>query len=328
MMMLFTVEGILITLVNNLINNNNNLLASRMGASDYEISLVITLPQLVGMLVLIPGGILTDRMTSKRKMVVAALACLIFTYALLGFVPMLGVHRLKAFLVLLAVSLGPMTIYTVSWQAYFSDVVDIETRNSILTARTGFTFLIGTIITLCSGALLSSAGTNERKIIMHQIFFWIAGVILLLQIFVLKKIKSSQEQNPSIIRLRELKTTFRELKQNKKFLNFICVAIFFYITWHIDWTLYYLGQVDYLGLNEAWLSYVNIGGAIMQFLTIGFWSRLNYKRGVRFAIIFGSVGLTLAPLAMIIATSASVHSSKVLFLIFSIITNFDGNNNA
>ena len=36
----FTMEGILFTLVNNMINNNNNLFAMRLGASDMEISLL------------------------------------------------------------------------------------------------------------------------------------------------------------------------------------------------------------------------------------------------------------------------------------------------
>jgi Na+/melibiose symporter-like transporter len=305
-----------------LIGNNNNLLVTRLGASDFEISLVITLPQLVGMLVLIPGGILTDRMKNKRNMVVAALASLIVTYVLLGFAPMMGSSRLTIFLILLAISTGPMTIYNVAWQAYFSDVVDIETRNSVLTARTGVTFLVGTVITLCSGALLAAAGTVDQKIVIHQIFFWVAGVFLLLQIWVLRKIQSKEVAVSPKFKLQDLKTAFVELKANKKFLGFITVAIFFYVTWHIDWTLYFIGQVDYLGFNEAWLSYVNIGGAIMQFLTIGFWSRLNRKKGVRFAIIFGSLGLAIFPLAMIISTSISVSVSKPLFLILNIIANF------
>lgn len=322
MMLLFTLEGILITLVNNLIGNNNNILATRMGANDFEMSLVITLPQLIGMLVLIPGGILTDRMINKRKMVIISLACLSSTYVLLGFVPMLDSYRLSTFLALLAISTGPMTIYTVAWQAYFSDVVDVQTMNSVLTARTGFTFLIGIIVPLGSGALLASAHTIDHKIMIHQIFFWVASACLILQIVVLKKVRSGQIKLPSKIRFRDLKSAFLELKQNKKFLGFIGVALFFYLTWHIDWTLYFIGQVNYLGFDEVWLSYTSIGGAIVQFLTIGFWSKVNKKRGVRYSIIFGSIGLSLFPLIMITATSIPVQSGKIVFILLNSISNF------
>lgn len=318
-LLLFTLEGILITLINNLVGNNNNLFATRLGASDYELSLVTTLPQIIGMLVLIPGGILTDRMINKRSMVNTSLFFLIVLYLMIGFVPFLGTYRLIAFLVLIAISTGPMTTYNVSWQAYFSDIVKIEARNSILTYRTSFTFLISIIIPLASGAILSYAHTVEGKLKIHQTYFWIAAVMLCVQIFVLKQIKSNQEHVPSGIGIRDLKAALVELLRNKKFLGFVSVALFFYMSWQIDWTLYFIVQVKYLNMNEVWLSYTSIGNAVAQFLTIGFWSHLNVKRGVRFGIIFGSLGLIIYPIGVLVATSAQVTQGRIIFLAFNAI---------
>ncbi len=87
------------------------------------------------------------------------------------------------------------------------------------------------------------------------------------------------------------------------------------MSWQIDWTLYFLGQVRYLKMNEAWLSYVGIGGALVQLATIGFWSRVNEKYGVRFGIIAGSIGLTAAPLIMIISTSVPQSIGPTLLLV-------------
>lgn len=78
----------------------------------------------------------------------------------------------------------------------------------------------------------------------------------------------------------QLKGVFFELLHNKKFLGYVGVALFFYATWHLDWTLYFIGEANYLKLDEAWISYVNIGTTVMQILTIGFWSRMNYKYAV------------------------------------------------
>jgi MFS family permease len=321
-LVLFTIEGTLITLINYLIGYNNNLFATRLGANDYQLSLVTTLPQLVGMLVLIPGGILTDRMKNKRSMVVIALSALTVCYIMIGFVPMLGSNRLIAFLLVLALSTGPMTIYTASWQAYFSDVVPIEERNKILTSRTAFTFLMGIIIPLGSGALLASATSVDDKIKIHQVYFWLAGILLLTQIFVLLRIKGKQGSTTQKIRLMDLKFVFHDLIQNKKFLGFIFVALYFYVTWHVDWTIYFISQVNYLKLNEAWLSYISIGNALMQFITLRFWSRMNVKRGVRFGIIFGSLGLVGHSLAMIIATSVPLPQGKIIFLILYTLASF------
>ena len=319
--MLFALEGMLITVVNNLVGNNNNIFATRLGASDLQLSLLTTIPQLVGLMVLIPGGILTDRLKNKRSMVMVSLLLLTVFYALIGCVPMLQSNRFTAFLILFAASVGPMTIYNVSWQAYFSDMVSTKEQNHIITYRTALTFVIGIIIPLVSGSLLAAANTNDGKIRLHQIYFWIGAVLLLLQVMVLKQIKGTPVSSSAGRQNDQLKGVIAELLHNKKFLGFVSVAIFFYVTWHVDWTLYFIGQVNYLKLNEAWLSYVNIGNAVVQFITIGFWSRLNNKFGVRFGIIFGNIGLALCPICMIVATSLPLPQGQVAFLIMNTLAN-------
>lgn len=322
-LVLFAVEGLLITLVNNLVGNYNNLFATRLGANDFELSLVITLPQLVGMLVLIPGGILTDRMSNKRNMVIMALAMISGAYFLMGFTPMLGSIRLAAFLLLLSVSSAPMTVYNVSWQAYFSDVVvRDEARNNILTVRNSINFLIGIVIPLSCGAILAAAKTTKDKLLWHQIFVWLAGMLLIMQIFVLKRINGGQSSSAGKIKPKEIKTALTELIKNKRFLGFAFVALFFYMSWQMDWTLFFLGEVNYLGMNEAWLSYTSIGGAIVQFVTIRFWSRLNLKKGVRFPIIFGGLGLAFFPLIMIFTLDLPENVARPVFVAMNSISNF------
>ena len=320
-LILFTLEGMLITLVNNLVGNNNNFFATRLGASEFQLSLLTTIPQLVGLCVLIPGGILTDKLKNKRNMVMFSLLAVTVFYALIGFVPAFSANPFPLFLFLFAVSVGPMTIYNVSWQAYFSDMVSPEDQNNIYTWRTALTFVIGIVIPFVSGSILAMAITNSSKIRIHQIYFWIGAALLLLQIFVLSRINGTP--NTSVVKTGNgnLREVFSELLKNKKFLSFVGVAIFFYATWHIDWTLYFIGEANYLMFDEAWLSYVNIGGTLVQFITIGFWSRMNKRRGVRFGIIFGNLGLSMFPLAMIISTSLPLPQGKIVFLILNTLSN-------
>ena len=321
-MYLFALEGMIITIINSIIGNNNNLFATRMEASNFELSLVTAIPQFVGMLVLIPGGILSDRMSNKRKMVVISLICLSSLYMAIGFVQMFGQFRLMAFIFLLALSVGPLTIYNASWQAYFSDVIPIEERNRVFTLRTKGTFLFNTVTPLVTGALLANAVLNSEKIRLHQMFFWSAALLIFVQIFILMKISGGCSNKITTTGFKELKVAAVDLIRNKKLMGFIGVSLFFHMSWQSDWTLYYIGQVDYLKLNEAWLSYVVVGGAVMQFLTINFWSRMNEKFGVRLPIIIGSLALSLFPLCMIYATSLPVGKGAVVFLILNTLSNF------
>lgn len=320
-LLIFSVEGILFALISNMINNNNNLFALRLGASDFQVSLVSSIPQFIGVLVLIPVGILTDRMRNKQRMVTLSLFLLAFVYVLIGFVPILGEYRFYAFLILLSLSIGPLTSYNASWQAYFSDVVPFEGRNRVLTMRTGGMFLINICTPLFTGALLASVLGNNEKIRFHQGFYFTAAIILIVQIFTLKKIKEGQVAERNYIKISELKNTLRDLVHHKPFMKFLGTALFFYLTWHADWTLYFLGQVNYLEMNEAWLSYVSIGAAVAQFLTIGLWSRINERIGPRFGIIFGNLGLALCPICMIVGTSLPISYAPIVFLIMNTFAN-------
>jgi hypothetical protein len=281
-MMLFALEGVLITFVMNLVNNNNNLFATRLGATPTQLSLVTALPQAVSMLILIPGAIMTDRMKNKRTMLVFCMSMVSALYMVMGFVSLLGQYRLAGFLVLLAVSAAPFALYTSSWQAFFADVVSLERRNRDLSFRSRLTFVVGIAVPLLTGFILSSVTENEDKIKTHEVFFIIASVLIIFQILTLGRINGGHVEHAPVINLARLKTVALSLARNRNFACFVGVALLFYISWHLDWTMYYYGQITYLKSNEAWLSYANVACALMQFITIGFWSRVNEKMGVRF----------------------------------------------
>lgn len=320
--LLFAYEGVLITLIINFINNNNNLFATRLGATNFELGLLASLPQVVGMLVLIPGAIFTDRMKNKRRMIIVSLCMLAAFYFIIGFVPMMGEYRLIIFLMLISLSIGPMTMYNASWQAYFSDVVPIEIRNKTFTVRTKWTFIVNIVAPLLTGTLLASALTNDEKLKFHQGFLWFGCIFIVIQIFVLRKISGGNSEYISELKLKDLKNSAVQLVHNKRFLGFIGVALLFYMGWQADWALYYIGQITYIKLNEAWLAYVNVGGALMQFATIGFWSRMNEKHGVRFGIIIGGFALSIFPLIMIFCSTLPSNLAPIVFLVLSTLANF------
>ena len=253
----FTLEGILYTLAFNMINNNNNLFAMRLGASDMEISLLTTFAQITGLIFLIPGAILTDRLPDKRRMVVTALLLLSASYLLIGFAPFFGTYRYYAFLVLMSMSMLPLTLFNTSWQAYFSDVIAIEYRNRILSMRTAGTFLAGMAVSLVCGNLLAAVPGIEEKIRIHQAFYWTACVLLIVQVFVLKRIDFHGGGTRNAFNLSEIRVTVAGLLKNKMFLSFFGASLFFHMTWQLtDTALPGPGAVS--ELNEAWLSYVSI----------------------------------------------------------------------
>ena len=320
--LLFALEGAALSFYSALINNNNNLFIMRLGATDYQLSQNVMLSQIVGIALLLPGGIISDRLSNKRKMVVGgliALAAILFTT---GFVPMMGKTRLDMALVLIAISTGPLTLYNMSWQAFFSDVVLPFDRNAALSARTRLAFVFGTIMPLVGGVLLSSVSSVDKKLKVHQIFFFFTVVTILLQVFLLMKIKGGNVEKKPVFRIAEFKEVLYSLTHNKQFLFFAGVTIFFYMTWHLDWTLFFIGQIRYLGFDESWISYHNVATNLVQFLTIGFWSRVNERKGVRFGMFFGAISVAVWPLGFFFVTILPENMARIVFIIVAAIGNF------
>lgn len=318
---LFAIEGVIYNLILNLSYNNNNLYAQRLGANAFELTFVSLMPHLMGVMVLIPSGIFADRMTNKRKMVWIAVMTMFCSLILQACAPFFGEGRLYAFFVFLAFTGGAIAIYNSTWQAYFADVMPEQRRNWALSVKNRLIFVIGIVIPLCTGAILSSFVENDQKIIVHQVFLFLAAAFALVQIATLGKISGGEVIPRQKTPLTETLTTIKGLLKNKRFMIFVVIALLFYMSWHMDWTLYYLSEVSYLGANEAWLSYFNISSALVQFLTIGFWTKFNEKFGVRAGFIFAGVGLLISPFVVNISLSVPAAYGLTTFLVIHAISN-------
>ena len=85
--------------------------------------------------------------------------------------------------------------------------------------------------------------------------------------------------------------------------------------WHLDWTMWYIGQTQYVGLTEAQLSWYSAACAILQLLTLGIFARANEKKTVHFTFIFCVLSLMLCPLTMLVSGLAPVGLRPAVFLV-------------
>ncbi len=285
-------EGILFSLIIMLAHNNNNLYASRLGASASDLGLIASLPPIVGILTLIPFAVITDRLHNKKPMVVLSAVTLGFLYILVGMVAFLDADRIPFLIILLVLVNVPMSLYNSSWQAFFSDVAEPCDRNLIYTHRTRMSTAVGIAVPLIAGAILTAA-SGSGKILVHQIYYWLAFPLALGQVFVLNKIRGGNAAEANHVRLSDLGSSAATLFRSRRFLGFLGVALLVFCGWELDWSLYFIVQFKFLHLNEAQMSMMAVLGAGAQFLTMGLWSRLVQKKGVRFVFAIGASGLAV-----------------------------------
>jgi len=320
----YAMDGLLAALAANIASNNNNLFALRLGAGDYQLSLVQFLPQLFTMLILIPGGLFAGSLRNKRRLIICALLTGAVGYLLCALSPFFRftptrsefnpAHSIYFFLVFLALAAGATATYNISWQSFFPEVVDIKERNYVLTKRSHMDVFISIPLPLLVGTILLHTAAGSGKIIAHQCFYFFAALFLIFAAINYRRIKAVRPAAPKRVSFPEIKNAALSLSRNKPYLLFIAAALFFYMMWHFDWTLYFIGQVTYLKMNEFQIGLTTLGATTAQFLTMRFWGRYNEKHGVVFPVTFGILGLSLCPIAMIISLSLPVSFARYVFL--------------
>lgn len=320
---LFILEGILGALVLNLINPFLSMFATRLGANDFHIGLVSSMPALAGILALIPGALLVDKQLDKKRIISLMILLSGIIYPLAIFTPYLGKAGVLVFIIIISVVNWPVSVYGISWQAFFSDIYSDGSakRNLIYTKRSVMATIFGTLTLFCAGLVLTYLPSDDsQRIFIYQIFFAAALLLSLLQSYFLMKVKGYK------IPLREsmasaidtLTDSLKKLRYNRKFCIFMLIVFYFYITWQMAWPLFFIYQVSYLHANEIWLSYFTIAANIATAATFPFWRRVIEIKGAQWAAIIITACQALNPLLTVISPTLFL---LVLVNIFNGLTN-------
>ena len=307
LMVMFGIEGALFQYVMSTNGFGNFIYATNLGATDTQIGLTQSVPQLVALFLLLPLGFIGNKLKSSKTMPIIILAFMSLMYICYGSVPFMGDYKMALFFVFLGGTAGMVALYNTSWQIFFAEVVEVNDRNGIFTFRNGAMFAIGTIVPLFIGGLLSSMITAENKLGVMQIFYYACGVLSLMTAAIISKMPSKLREpktlsSEGLPRMRDVGGIIKELLHNKAFLTVIGSVMFLQLSWQIDWSMWYIGEVQYIGYTEAHLSYQSALQCFVQLAAIGFLGKLNRKKSSYFTIIIGCAGLAVYPLAMIAAT--------------------------
>lgn len=297
---LFSIEGFLLQFTGAINNFGNNLFATALGATDTQIGLTQMIPNLLAMLLLLPLGILADKVRNIRTVPLLTLAAMAFGYFTMSCVPMADTYRIPFFYFAIAFTMGGSVLYNAQWQNFFGEVVVYEERNRILTHRNRFMSIVGIIAPVICGFMLNQQHGSEAKLHVFQFFFFLCAIVAISQMLVLLRIQTpARTVTEKSFSLRDVTDTVYKLSHSRDFLLFFIPIVFFYMVWQMDWTMWYIGQTRYLGLNETDLSISNGVFNIGQLFAIGIFSRMVQKKGNDFVVCFGALGIMLCPVCML-----------------------------
>lgn len=295
-------EGIAYTVVLNLYNPFIQMFAKRMGAQNIHIALLNSMPPLMAVFVLIPFGILIEKINRKKKTTIFMIALVSLFYLAIAFVPLLP-DRMKVitYVALIGLMNWPGSLYLATWQSFFADIFSGSETNRVYSLRSKYGGLFGLLTVLATGiALTEIPKTDGQRLMIYQLFYFICFLISLLQIYYLSRIRELPE-SLSTGKVPSQMASFgkddvKEMFMNKGFMIYCACVFVFHITWQMGWPLFFIYNVDYAKLNEFQLGIINVASGLTQSLTFPLWNRLIEKKGSRAIIIFGTLGLAMNPL--------------------------------
>lgn len=294
------VNGVFSVMAANLVTPYFPKFAERLGASDFLIGLLSSLPGTICIFTLIPGAILIENFKNKKN--ITGLIVLIHKlfYLLLAGVPFLPKgYQALVFVLVVGIMNLPGSVGVMGYQSCIGDIFDSRELGQAMSIRNSYSTAVGIIITLVSAQLITKIPKNDNQtIILYQVLFVVTFILALGEVIAffkfrgIKTIKKEREINY----IDSLKETMRSIPKEKNYKIFIISSLVFYFGWQMGWPLFNIYSINNLRADEFWLSIIAVSSALASIGAYKLWAKFARKKGNTYALFIATIGMSLTPL--------------------------------
>lgn len=293
------INGIMAALVLNIVSPYYAKFAERLGASDYHIAQIWSLPALISVFALIPGAILIEGFKNKKKITGLIMLINKIFYLLIAFVPLIDArYRPLIFVLLVGLMNLPGSIAAGGFQSTVGDMFEGEVLGKAMALRNRYSSIFGMAASYISALIITKIPkTDGQTILIYQILFiitFLAGLGEVFSYFKFKIIKKSKAESESFI--DSFKETIKNIPSEKMYLIFTGCSLIFYFGWQMGWPLFSIYTIKNLNANEVWLGIINIASSISSILTYTFWAKFANRKGSNYALFIATMGMSITPL--------------------------------
>ncbi|MEK4487815.1 MFS transporter [Psychrobacillus sp. FSL H8-0484] len=294
-------HGMASTIALNFSNNFFPIFAiTILGATNYQVGLISSLPPLIALLMTIPAAILLNRAEAQKKLVAMSVLLARLMFLLIVIVVYLPSPTLQAwaFLGTIAFISVPNTVATIGWQTLISGMVSESRRGQFFSDRNRLLTMVGLVSTLLIGILMKDASENVTA---YQILFAIAFGFGLLEVLFL--LKHEEDVVPVENKLVKKKSMDWSIFKHANYVWFLAAALFFNFAWQMAWGLFNIYNVRVAGATIFWISMFSVGSLLMQFLTFPLWKKWADKKSNMLVFIWAAVGMATTPFLTVLSTN-------------------------
>lgn len=293
-------NGVASTIVLNMINNYFALFAiSVLGATNYQIGLISSLPQIIGMFAMIIGSVIMSRLDEKKKFTLQSiLFTRIFLIGMFGVLYLPSQYQAWVFVLLIGLMNLPGSFANLSWQSLIGDLIPDNRRSGFFSERNRLLTIAGMLTTLLIGLLLQFF--NKSDPLPYQTLFLLAFLFGLIEVYYLNKhIEWKKEPRKTEKRI----TLGWGVYKHKPFVYFLICGLFFNFAWQLAWPLFSIYQIKYAYATGFWISLFTVANQIGQIISYKWWAKMSDKHSNSRMLAFCAVGMATAPFLTILSTN-------------------------
>ncbi|MGG1677048.1 MFS transporter [Neobacillus sp. NRS-1170] len=272
---------------------------SILGANNYQVGLISSLPPLVTLIITIPAAILLNKLDEQKKTV----AMNVF-WARVMFLLLVGVvflppsYQAWTFLILIAVMNVPGTISTIGWQTLISGMIREERRGTFFSDRSRLLTIVGMVTTLIIGVVMKKETDNAAA---YQWLFFMAFVFGLLEMFFLLKHKETDQPKTDIERKNS--SMDWSIFKDQGYRWFLISALCFNFAWQMAWGIFNIYNVKYAHATILWISLFSVGNQCVQIFTFPLWKKWAEQKSNTLMLVWVAAGMASAPILTVMSTN-------------------------
>lgn len=299
-------NGIATTIVLNISNNYFPLFAiSVLGATNFQVGLISSLPQFIGMFAMVIGSMILNRLEEKKRFTAYSFLAARFFLFLMFFVMYLPAeYRSWAFVLLVGFMNLPGSFANLSWQSFIGDLIPDYRRSGFFSERNKVLTIVGMFSTFLIGILLQQF--DKTSPFPFQVLFVSAFLFGLIEVYYLLKHKEEKKEKK---REKKRLSFGLEVFRHKPFLYFLFCSLFFNFGWQMAWSLFSIYQIKYAGATALWISLFTVANQLAQIFSYKWWGRMADKHSNAKMMILVSAGMASAPVLTIL-------SPNMIYLVF------------
>ncbi|WP_139378384.1 MFS transporter [Mesobacillus jeotgali] len=294
------INGIASTIVMSMSNNYFALFAiGVLGATNYQVGLISSLPQIVGMFAMILGTAIMSRLQEKKRF--TGMSIMFTRFFLIGMFLVIYLpqeYRAWTFVLLIGLMNLPGSFAMLSWQSFIGDLVSDSRRSSFFSERNRILTIAGMFTTLIIGIGLQWFDKTDP--LPYQILFILAFIFGIAEVFYLNRHIEPKKE----VKKEQKRFNFGwDAYKHKPFIYFLICGLFFNFAWQLAWPLFNIYNIKIAHMTGFWISIITVANQVGQIISFKWWGRMADKHSNAKMLAITATGMATAPFLTILSTN-------------------------